>query len=472
MARKEADLSSFSVTQQLDKSYWDNLNDGLHEALEQADTHAIASTLVDRLERNGWTVSECYAIIHDKDTRAVWSEAHGEEVVEVKDEHIHVSVKFAPRENVGATLNAIADVIGVEPNYIEKPKSGRYSFDNQLAYLIHAKDSDKYQYEPSAVATVRGEDYMSIYTARADAWRKGRAVKKRKEHAQGVDWLEDEVLEGRILREQIFLSDELYRIYASNSKRIDSALETYGQRKIYRALDRLKRGEFKTKVFYIMGDPGSGKTSFANEMVKDAIEKAKDKWGETWSVCKTGSTNPVDDYNGEEILLMDDVRGSTMRADDWLKLLDPYNMSPSSARYRNKTVAANIIIITACIHPVEFFYYTKGVGGGTAQEEAIDQFLRRLTGLIEVINLEGVIERVNVSIPIKGDADERYYIPNNNPFGGSDRGVISTIDLQRSDYFDGLTPREIARNIAESVVNSYRPCNTVVDGDVKPKLNK
>lgn len=468
MARKNADLSSFSVTQQLDTSYWNKLNDGLHKALEQADTHAIASTLVDRLERNGWTVSECYAIIHDKDTRAVWSEAHGEEVIEVKDEHIHVSVKFAPRENVGATLDAIADVIGVESNYIEKPKSGRYSFDNQLAYLIHAKDSDKYQYEPSAVATVRGEGYMSIYTARADAWRKGRAVKKRKEHAQGVDWLEDEVLEGRILREQIFLSDELYRIYASNSKRIDCAFEAYGQRKIYRALDRLKRGEFKTKVFYIMGEPGNGKTSFAKLMINDMIEDAKKTLGETWSVCATASTNPVDDYNGEEILLMDDVRGATMKADDWLKLLDPYNMSPSSARYRNKTVAAHTIVITTCVHPVEFFYYAKGVGGGTAQEEAIDQFLRRLTGLIEVIKLEGV----NVSTPIKGEPDERYYIKVDNPFGEVKRGIISTIDLQRSAYYDGLTPREVARDIAQSVVRSAKPCNTVVDGDVKPKLNK
>lgn len=468
MARKEADLSSFSVTQQLDKSYWNDLNDGLHEALGQADTHAIASTLVDRLERNGWTVAECYAIIHDKDTRVVWSEAHGEEVVDVKDEHIHVSVKFAPRENVGATLNAIADVIGVEPNYIEKSKSGRYSFDNQLAYLIHAKDSDKYQYEPSAVATVRGEDYMSIYTARVKAWHKGRAVKKRKEHAQGVDWLEDEVLEGRILREQIFLSDELYRIYASNSKRIDSAFETYGQRKIYRALERLKRGEFKTKVYYIMGDSGSGKTRFANKLIKRTQEHAQETWGETWSVCKTGATNPVDDYNGEEILLMDDVRGTTMRPDDWLKLLDPYNVSPSSARYRNKTVVAETIIITACMHPVEFFYNSRSVGTGKAQDEAIDQFLRRLSGLIEIISLE----KVNVSHPVKGDADERYYIKNDNPFGETHLPVISSIELRHADFFDQLSVDSVIDKLAKYVVNSSKRHTPVVDGDVKPKLNK
>lgn len=390
MARAQSDLKSFSLTQYLNSNYWcfyDNDNT-LRQALDNKDLKLLSDWVVSKLIDKGWLVDEAYSIIHDKDSRAVWSEVHMAMIHELKDEHIHQSVRFSKGGNLGATIDEIAKAIGVEPQYIEKPRSGRYSWDNQLAYLIHAKDLDKHLYEPSEVYTLKGESYMSIYTNSIDRWKRGGIKKANQQAQENVDWLESEILQGSIVRSQVFLTDEYYKIYALNKRRIDDAFESYGQRKMYKALEQLENNEFKISVVYIMGEAGAGKTRFAKDLVVDIIKKAKETSGEDWQVCYTASTNPIDDYHGEEILLMDDVRGSSMRADDWLKLLDPWNVSPSSARYRNKVVTARAIIITATLHPAEFFYYTKGVGKGDAQSEAIDQFLRRLMGVVQVINYD------------------------------------------------------------------------------------
>lgn len=441
MARTEANLTSFSLTQLIDIKHWRDDGDDLVKHLREAEVHAIASTLVDRLERGTWLVSECYAIIHDKDMRTVWDENERISITEVKEPHIHISFRFEKKRNEGATLGAIADMLGVEPQYVEKPKSGRYSFDNQLAYLIHAKDKEKYQYEATEVATVRGTDYMQIYAERKRAWRNGRAVKVRQEVTQGIDWLEQEILAGKLTKETVILTDEFYQIYASNIRRIDMAFDLYAQRKIYKAIERLQNGEFHTKVYYIMGNSGAGKTRFSMDLIKGIQHKAKLETGEDWTCCRTASTNPVDDYNGEEILLMDDVRGSTMRADDWLKLLDPYNISPSSARYRNKNVVARAIIITATIHPVEFFYYANEFRRGSGSEEAIDQFLRRLTALVEVISYDD--DDVRMSSPERIASEIVYEITEYAKV----RSNIKLVDLQ-----NGLSKGEIKDYIVNQVV--------------------
>jgi len=92
-----------------------------------------------------------------------------------------------------------------------------------------------------------------------------------------------------------------------------------------------------------------------------------------------------DEVNGEEILLLDDVRGDSLTASDWLKVLDPYNISPVSARYQNKIGAAKIIIITSSKHPLTFFYYTKG----NAYED-LSQYVRRIEHLA---TLKGTSEK-------------------------------------------------------------------------------
>lgn len=109
--------------------------------------------------------------------------------------------------------------------------------------------------------------------------------------------------------------------------------------------------------------------------------------GEEWSYFKSAPTNPVDKYSGEEILFLDDIRPSAMSASDWLQLLDPEDVSETSARYNNKTIAPRAIVITAHQPLEQFFFYVKDKAGIS---EALDQFIRRLTAVVTVFNTDGV----------------------------------------------------------------------------------
>lgn len=451
MARNVAELTTFSLTQFLNFEYWtveeERFKKELKEIIKEQNTKRFTDYFIYCLEKYGWELEEVYSIIHNKDMQETFSTKIMNMVLVPKNPHIHASFKFKKGKNKGATLEKIAEVLGLEPQYIEKPKAGRYSWDNQIAYLIHAKDQDKYHYEPEEVYTAKGKDYLEIYHESIEKWRRGAVKKSNKKAKEDIDWLEDKVLKGEILRPQIFLNDDYYKIYSQNKRRLDDAFETYGQRKMYNAIKKLENGEFKLKVYYITGKAGSGKTRLANELIEKIKKEAKGKYNETWTTCKTASTNPVDDYNGEEIVLMDDVRGSTMRADDWLKLLDPYNFTPSSARYRNKVVASRVIFITATISPIEFFYYSKGVGSGSSQTEAVDQFLRRLMAIIEVIN----IDEIKVNRSIRSDKKRKHLVNKDN--NGNSVYANSQIDIKPDLNLKNKGKDAIINDLAKEIIN-------------------
>lgn len=162
----------------------------------------------------------------------------------------------------------------------------------------------------------------------------------------------------------------------------------YGQRRAYRAAAKLRNEEFSTQVVYIHGNAGVGKTRFANGFIQQAISYAQAQ-GERWQVYRAATSNPLDDWQGEEIMLLDDLRASAMDANDWLLLLDQHNASPARARYKNKgEVAPRLIVITATIEPVEFFFYARQKGN---VDEALDQFIRRLQSVVKVYREDDIL---------------------------------------------------------------------------------
>ena len=191
------------------------------------------------------------------------------------------------------------------------------------------------------------------------------------------------ILTGEICRNQILLTDELYDIYARNKRRCDDALDTYAQRKIAKTVQAMENGKFKLSVFFITGKSHSGKSMFTDALVKHVTKEAETELGEQWSVCSVAASNPFDEYMGEEILVMDDLRGMALTASDWLKLLDPDRSPRVSARYRNKQMACRVIIINSEKDILDFFYYVKGAGGGD-RGEAMDQFYRRIMARVMV----------------------------------------------------------------------------------------
>lgn len=373
---KNANLTCVMIVQQLEAEHWLDWDKNIIEGAKTGSIKPLLKEMVKRFEINDCIVSEAYGIKHDKDEITIWDNEKKQNVSQTKTSHVHLLIKF----DKGATLNMLSIRAGLEPQYLEKAKSGRYGYDNLLAYLVHAKDRNKYQYSPEEVETETGEEYSSVYNRRMETWYKGRATKEAVEANLSIDYLISEILEGHINKSQLLLTDDYYKIYALNQRRVEDALSAYAEKKGFKTILDLENGEFKKTVLFITGESGVGKTKFSKFLISKIKEIALDN-GEHWEHCITASTNSFDGYNGEEILFMDDVRGSSLTASDWLKLLDPYSISPISARYRNKIGSAKFIIITSILDPHYFFYASK-----EGSNEDINQFIRRIDLLTSIID--------------------------------------------------------------------------------------
>ncbi len=422
------------LTQDFDIKHWDwDGQDTL--AIQNQDEYEMGLIIKRKLEDKGIKVKALYAVKHSQDTKMAWDETVQQQVVVYKTNHGHwVAVLETP-----VFLSEIASAVGLEEQYLEKPKAGRYSCDNMIAYLTHIKYVNKYQYSPADVKTIVGENYMNIYTERKEAWEKARAkikvqeakkdidwlesmiltgeikkpqvlltdeyfaiyaMNKRKARAKikvqeakkDIDWLESMILTGEIKKPQVLLTDEYFAIYAMNKRRCEDAFDTYAERKIYKTIQLMEQGAFKVSVFFITGRPGAGKSFFTDQLAKSLQEQAKEH-GEDWEICSVAASNPFDEYRGEEILVMDDLRGMSLTASDWLKLLDPDRVNTGTARYRNKRMACRTIIINSEKDLCEFFFYMKGMGSAGSQE-AMDQFFRRIMARVVVYCYEDGSRRV------------------------------------------------------------------------------
>jgi hypothetical protein len=410
MGRGTVTVNLVHLTQQVSSEFWEHSSDPrwleLLDAAEQAAVigdddarvaaleaaaHAMGDYLVAKLGPE--LIEQAHAILHDSDTCQAWDAATGQYVQASKALHIHFVVKAGDR---GLPMKVWASGFGVEPQYVAKGRRGgrpvevdgvhlSQSHDDQFAYLTHVKYVDKFQYRPEQVASVVGLDYRRVYEQRRPEWFKGRAYIANQAAELEKEPLLAEVRSGHLFRQQILLTDAMYEVYSRHQREFDDAFAAFGQRRAMIAADKLERGEFSTTIIYSHGAAGAGKTEFAKQFMAAAMQHAKAA-GATWSVYRGATMNPLDDWAGEEIIFLDDLRPGAMTANDWLLLLDPVNASPARARYRNKAaVAPRLIVITATVHPVDFFFAREK--GGV--DEPLDQFLRRLTSRVRVFYSPG-----------------------------------------------------------------------------------
>lgn len=373
--KKQANLSCVMLVQQLEPEFWIGWNDVIIEEAHNGNIRPLIEELVKRFEKDGCEVNEAHGILHDKDLISIWNQDEMKNIEELKAKHVHILIKFGK----GDTLNSLAVKAGVAPQYLEKAKSGRYGYDNLLSYLVHAKDQDKYQYSPDEVITVSGEDYNSVYNRRMETWVRGRATKEAKATDLSVDYLISEILDGKLTKSQVLLTNEFYKVYALHKRKINDAFDTAGESKSYQTIADLDAGKFKKTVLFIQAESGVGKTVLSKKVISILQNIVLKKMEQRWDYCLTASNNAFDEYNGQDILFLDDIRGDSLSVSDWLKLLDPFTISPISARYHNKMGSAKVIIITSTKTPSEFFSIAKG-----NFHEDLGQFFRRIDLLINI----------------------------------------------------------------------------------------
>ena len=175
MARTEADLTLFMLASDYNPAHYDWTE---NELAALGDCKATAEVVKRRLEDNGTKVKEMYVIEHRGEKKANSKPKEYHNSTDTTKPHYHILVRFEPSH--GATLEEIAEYIGVPPEVIEKPKPGRYSYDNMLAYLTHIKYVNKIQYAPEDVVTLAGSNYMDYYNHRKERWIKAREIVAKK----------------------------------------------------------------------------------------------------------------------------------------------------------------------------------------------------------------------------------------------------------------------------------------------------
>ena len=379
-------------------------------------------------------------IVHDKDI------SFGTKLVEP---HIHGYIDFPKLMD----LSKVALALGVERERVETPKSkgGRgYTRINALAYLIHAKDKDKYQYSASDVETFDTLDYEAFINQNREDFEKYSATKKREKSDESLDLTLSKIQLGELTYNDVMEDDSLAFLFGNNQQKFREGFNFYGERQTFLRLKSLERKEYQMTVIYIQGDSDIGKSELAKNIALQ-VQGKLNEIGFRGDIYSASSANPFDNYLGEEILLLDDLREDTMRASDWLKLLDPLNSARMSARYQNKLVVPRLIIMPVYMSPKLFF--------GRIKAEDLNQFLRRINFLVDVSLKHGSeVERLyNISEVVKRKGIDFYEKKD---------GTIAVLNFRYEDLFCTHDRDVFIEKIVEECI-----CPRILPKEVKDVTN-
>ena len=268
-----------------------------------------------------------------------------------KKEHIHCYCKFKTPKNT----STICKAFGINENQIERIKG---TWADALDYLTHHNAPEKYQYDVTEV--------HSNFDWQKEA---EKATNNKK-----LDVIIEKIGLGEIraynLTEYVTASE-----YVKWRRQIDNAFKW---RASYVKAHLEELVEMKD-VVWIYGTTGTGKTSLAKKLAK--------KQNLIYAITSIGR-NPFDEYEDEPCLIIDDLRPDDLRFSDLLGILDPYNFKAAQARYQNKALQTQLVIVTTTMDPDEFWYNMED-----ASSEDKKQLFRRLNTIIcmtqdEMIEME------------------------------------------------------------------------------------
>lgn len=272
---------------------------------------------------------------------------------EPKPNHFHAVLTF----NTAKTVQSIAKAVRVEPQFVNKIKTTTKSA--QL-YLVHRNNPEKYQYSPNEVFA--NFDYINLVD---DCPAK---IKR--------ETIAERIANGEI-KEYNITSFVAIDDYSRNKKYYQNCFE-YRQNKI-KGLDR------NMKTLFITGGSGTGKSTYAKMI---ASQKGYTAY------VSSGGKNPLDNYKGEECIILDDTRSSSWHLTDFLKLTDNNTDSLVGCRYYNKSIAECKYLIVTSVKSIDEFYENAT----REDNEPKIQLFRRFPMLISLTADKMVISAYNEQI--------------------------------------------------------------------------
>lgn len=214
------------------------------------------------------------------------------------------------------------------------------SIKNCVQYLVHMNDLSKTQYNFDEIIT--NDNNINKYRYQS-------AINQ----LLRLDDFIHKIEIGEI-REYNLTKSIPVEIFTNYKNKILNALEYY-RRKVMTDKDR------NINVMIFSGDTGTYKTTYAKQYAKNTNK----------SICISSSSNdPMQDYMGEDILVLDDLRDTDFKFHDLLKVLDNHTKSTVSSRYSNKAFIGDTIIITTS-QPISEWYFNE-------KKEDKEQLYRRI----------------------------------------------------------------------------------------------
>ena len=295
-----------------------------------------------KLDPKKYAISE----VHDKDI-----DGDGNPV----EKHLHVMLCF---QNARSLKN-VASILGDKPQYLEKWDERA---NNGFAYLVHATSGAKVKAQYSPEKVLANFPY-------AEELKKQTLEVLKKKSRQKIDVLLDAYYNEEMTLDE--LEQELTGAqYGRYKKQIDNITSKILERHADIWRQDMVKNNRRVKVIWIYGAAGTGKTSLARSIAKQD--------GRAYYV--SGSSRDVfQSYNGEHILILDELRSNVIPYHDLLRILDPFGnqeriMAP--ARYSDKSLACDLIIITTPFNPVDFY---DEIFDDINTVDSLEQLVRRIT---------------------------------------------------------------------------------------------
>lgn len=332
--------------------------------LPAGDLNTLKSIVEQRLK------PEKYAIIlHDKEM-----DEQGNPMT--PDVHVMLSFKNA------RYVSSVAKLIGDQPQYVE---AWDKNHENGYAYLVHATKTaqakGKHQYDPGEV--IANFDFPTYLLAV-----QAKAVQQSRMKDLSVKNLLDAMYAGTLNKNEVE-----HRLTGSQlgfyKRQIDTIWAKVLQNRAAEWRQEMREQGKRVTVLWLYGGSGTGKSRWAKAIAA--------KRGQPYYM--SGSSRDIfQDYAGEHTIILDELRPKVMAYQDLLRILDPYGLDTevkAPARYSDKSLAADLIIVTSPYSPYDFWeeqFSTIVKSDGEAQKQTLadqgpdnfDQLDRRVTLTVEM----------------------------------------------------------------------------------------
>lgn len=332
------------------------------------------------MAEKSWRNCELVVYEENLENTAFWETLANEKVVTKwawilhdKEEGV-VHAHFELQLRTPLKTSTICNKFGVRENQIEKIKG---TWADALDYLTHRNAPTKYQYDAKEVHS--NFDWEAVA--------EGSTSNQRKKLEMLIEGITSGDIRAYNMTEYITGEE-----YVRHERKIRAAF-SYRAQYVKAHMEELV--EMKD-IVWIYGQTGTGKTTFAKECAKG--------YKLAYTLTSLGK-NPFDDYQDEPCVIVDDLRPDDLKFQDLLGVLDPYNFKHAAARYHNKALQTQLIIVTTILSPEDF---AKACNGEELGIEDARQLYRRINTVFEITKEEVIEYEYDSNTYLTRDVVSRY----------------------------------------------------------------